>query len=166
MLDEWFRDLCYNYKNMPASARTLIRQFLHFDMSKPLDIFYQDQLAWGTIENTQKSTTPMIVLQQNILSSVPEDVKDEINDNMSQADSFRGGGGGGVSKKVETSNKFQPKQKEYISDTRSVMSSSRRDNNQNTDLQNLIWETASQGGKSKLPIREASASRTVITSMR
>jgi hypothetical protein len=163
MLDEWFRDLCYNYKNMPASARTLIRQFLHFDMSKPLDIFFQDQLAWGTIEITQKRTTPMIVLQQNILSSVPEDVKDEINDNMSQADSFRGG----VSKKVETSNKFQSKQqKEYISDSRSVMSSSRRDNNQNTDLQNLIWETASQGGKSKLPMQEARASRTVITSMR
>ena len=34
---------------MPPAAKQLVRDFLNFDMSKSLDIFMQDQLAWGLI---------------------------------------------------------------------------------------------------------------------
>jgi hypothetical protein len=157
MLDEWFRELCYNYKNMPASARSLIRQFLKFDMSRPLDIFFQDQLAWGTIEVNQKRTTPVIVLQQNILSSVPEEVMDEF-ETMSQADSASKAA---ISKKVLT-NALPPQNKRLdVQETRTERSF-RSNNGPNSELQNLIWETASQGGVSKKPLTEVKAIRQPI----
>ena len=158
MLDEWFRDLCYNYKNMPASARALIRQFMKFDMSRPLDIFFQDQLAWGTIEVNQKRTTPVIVLQQNILSSVPEEVLDEF-ETMSQADSTSKAA---ISRKVLT-NALPPsaRKADALQETRTECSF-RSNNGPNSELQNLIWETASQGGVSKKPLTEVKAIRQPI----
>lgn len=48
-LDAWLRDLCYNYRTLPAGAKQLVRDFLQFDMSRSMDIFIQDQLAWGLI---------------------------------------------------------------------------------------------------------------------
>lgn len=157
MLDEWFRELCYNYKNMPASARSLIRQFLKFDMSRPLDIFFQDQLAWGTIEVSQKRTTPVIVLQQNILSSVPEEVMDEF-ETMSQADSASKAA---ISKKVLTNALPPPNKRLDVQETRTERSF-RSNNGPNSELQNLIWETASQGGVSKKPLTEVKAIRQPI----
>lgn len=154
MLDEWFRDVAYNYKNMPASARTLVRQFLNFDMSRLADIFFQDQLAWGTIDLGVKRNTPIIVVQQNILNSVPEEVLDEF-ETMSQADSASRLS---VSKKLAAAG--------INSDAKSVVSlrsnGPPRVGNQNSELQNLIWETASQGGASKIPVREARGSRTTV----
>jgi hypothetical protein len=167
MLDEWFRDICYNYKHMPASARQLIRQFLKFDMSRATDIFFQDQLAWGTIEIAQKRSSPVIILQQNILNSVPDEVLEEF-ESMSQAESK-------VSAQTKPTANKQPlgggrhgrngydisdSRTVHISDSRSVRSGMA--GNQNSELQNLIWETASQGGMSKIPIQHIKSSRDVI----
>jgi hypothetical protein len=167
MLDEWFRDLCYNYKHMPASARQLIRQFVKFDMSRATDIFFQDQLAWGTIEIAQKRSSPVIILQQNILNSVPDEVLEEF-ESMSQAESKTGkqqqqqqqrpsiGGGRSGRNGYDISDSRTV----HISDSRSVRSG--MIGNQHSELQNLIWETASQGGMSKIPIQHLKSSREVI----
>lgn len=48
-LDFWLRDILFNYRSMPPGAKQLVRDFLNFDMSRSLDIFMQDQLAWGLI---------------------------------------------------------------------------------------------------------------------
>ena len=48
-LDFWLRDILFNYRSLPPAAKQLVRDFLNFDMSRSLDIFMQDQLAWGLI---------------------------------------------------------------------------------------------------------------------
>lgn len=155
MLDEWFRDVCYNYKNMPAAARLLVRNFLKLDANRATDAFFQDQLAWGVIEINAGRSGPVIVLQQNILDSVPEDVMDEI-EAMSQADSKVD------ATKIAPYIQQQHGGKPEISDSRTERSHRSQTGGGNSELQNLIWETASQGGVSKLPINQAKSSRTVI----
>ena len=47
MLDSWMRDICYHYRYFPPSAKELVRNFLNFDMTEPIDILVQDQvLLW------------------------------------------------------------------------------------------------------------------------
>ena len=150
MLDEWFRDVCVNYKNMPAAARLLIRTFLKFDSNRAADAFFRDQLEWGTVDTNQRKAGPMIVLQQHVLDAVPEDILDEI-----EAMSVIDGGGS-----------MMPSNHERL-EVRSERSSQQSRTGGgghlgNSELQNLIWETASQGGISKVPIQDAKGSRTVI----
>jgi len=60
-LDAWFREVCTHYRSMPAQAKAAVREFLNFDMTRPKDIFVQDQLTWGTIE-TLADAPPSSVL--------------------------------------------------------------------------------------------------------
>ena len=49
-LSDWFRDICYHYRDFPSPARLIVRHFLRFDMSDPKDLLVYDHLAWGIIE--------------------------------------------------------------------------------------------------------------------
>ena len=49
-MSDWFRDVCYHYRDMPSTARLLVRQFLNFDMTDPKDMLVYDHLSWGIIE--------------------------------------------------------------------------------------------------------------------
>lgn len=69
MLDAWFRELCFNYRYMPPLARAAIRVFLNFDMTRPLDIFVQDQLAWGVVE-IPKTDGAVVIIQQKALKVI------------------------------------------------------------------------------------------------
>lgn len=64
MLDAWFRDVCYYYRDMPATAREAVRTFLNFDMRNTKDMFVHDQLAWGIIES-QKVDAPIIIVRKS-----------------------------------------------------------------------------------------------------
>lgn len=107
MLDFWFRDVCCNYRRMPSSARAEIRNFLSFDMSKPVDICMQDQLAWGMVE-APRGPAPMVIAQKGVLDvlhymeSTPQrgdNDSDAGGDNKSVR-SGRGGGGGNNNSKA------------------------------------------------------------------
>lgn len=75
MLDAWFRDVCYYYRDMPAPARELIRTFLNFDMHNTKDIFVHDQLAWGIIEG-QKVDAPILIVRKSSIIQLHDSAKD------------------------------------------------------------------------------------------
>lgn len=138
-----------NYRNMPSNARQVIRQFLNFDMSQAKDIFFQDQLAWGVIEQQDNKSKPILVVQQSVLNTVPDSMKGELEETLSAVDGQRGGSrahGAGKSK----GNKF--------SDTISVRSGGE----DSSQLHNLLWETASMGGTSKIHKKKAQQSRAIL----
>ncbi len=81
-MDAWFRDVCVNYRNMPSNARQVIRQFLNFDMSQAKDIFFQDQLAWGVIEQQDNKSKPILGVQQSVLNTVPDSMKGELEETL------------------------------------------------------------------------------------
>lgn len=66
MLDSWMRDICYHYRYFPPSAKELVRNFLNFDMTEPIDILVQDQLHWGKIE-APRSAPHLLIMQQSVL---------------------------------------------------------------------------------------------------
>jgi hypothetical protein len=68
MLDRWFRDVCYFYRDMPASAREAVRGFINFDMKVNKDIFVHDQLAWGTIEPNKEDGPVLIVRKSTVVN--------------------------------------------------------------------------------------------------
>jgi Tfp pilus assembly protein PilP len=91
MLDTWIRDICYNYRHFPPSAKQLVRDFLHFDMSVQKDIFVQDQLAWGLIE-APRGPPPMLIMQQSALQGEGvEGLLAHIDDNCSSVESSYSG---------------------------------------------------------------------------
>lgn len=132
---------------MPSDARVAIRQFLNFDMSQQKDIFFQDQLAWGTIE-MQSGHVPILIVNQSVLDNVPDELMDEI-ETMTQK--------GGPNKSRQSAS-FIPRNSDKF-DRQSVRSGK----GENAILNDLIWETASQGGASKVSKRVGEkASRTVL----
>ena len=154
LLDAWFREVCFHYRNMPANARTAIRQFLNFDMSQQKDIFFQDQLAWGTIE-MHNAQVPILIVNQAILDNVPDELMDEI-ETLTQK-----GGNTGNSQSIRQSMSFMSRNSTADKlDRQSVRSGQR---GENAVLNDLIWETASQGGVSKISKKLGEkAPRTVI----
>jgi len=90
-LDAWLRDLCYNYRSLPAGAKQLVRDFLQFDMSRPMDIFIQDQLAWGLIE-APRGETPILIVQKSALSTTMSGDMLEQLETMSNSDSIASSG--------------------------------------------------------------------------
>lgn len=49
-LDQWFREVLYQYSRINNAGRDAIRKFLGFEMSRELDISIQDRLALGLVE--------------------------------------------------------------------------------------------------------------------
>jgi hypothetical protein len=147
-------------------ARQAVRQFLNFDMTEPKDIFFQDQLAWGVIESTETSR-PMLFVQRSILNTMSDDVKEELEETVSALDG-----------EIDVRKIAKPRtQSIKFSDTRSVieggstgggsggggmMAIRGTGNNKEDKLQNLLWETASMGGTSKLHKTKASQSRSIL----
>jgi hypothetical protein len=163
MLDSWFRDVCYYYKNFPNAARQEIREFLKFDMSQPNDIFFQDQLAWGTIESNKKTHTPVLIIQQSVLDNMSPELQDEI-ETMTAVDaketgSVLGGGGGGAGSAVRRGSVRPgggPKKAGSVHNGLTGLGRVEEDGGERSNhLQSLIWETASVGGVSKIPKQDA-----------
>lgn len=134
---------------MPAEARALVRSFLKFEMTESKDIFFQDQLAWGTIEQ-EEVNRPVLLVQRAVLDTVGDDVKDELEETLS-------GVGGAQTKAAMIKRKSQMR---GISDTSSQYGGN--GNGGSEQLQNLLWETASQGGTSKLHKNKALQSRSIV----
>jgi hypothetical protein len=149
-LDGWFREVCVNYRNMPSNARHIIRQFLNFDMSQAKDIFFQDQLAWGVIEQQDSTTKPILVVQQSVLNSVSDTMRGELEETLSAVDGKRGP----RPSLRTTKNQKQGKP----SDVMSVRSRGE----DSSQLHNLLWETASMGGTSKIHKKKAQQSRIIL----
>eukprot|EP00600_Ochromonadales_sp_CCMP1393_P008993 CAMPEP_0174965524 /NCGR_PEP_ID=MMETSP0004_2-20121128/6480_1 /TAXON_ID=420556 /ORGANISM="Ochromonas sp., Strain CCMP1393" /LENGTH=497 /DNA_ID=CAMNT_0016214363 /DNA_START=227 /DNA_END=1720 /DNA_ORIENTATION=- len=85
MLDAWFRDVCYYYRDMPLNARTAVIQFLNFDLKANKDVLMQDQLKWGRIEQ-QKSHEPILIVQKSGLVHLHDGYLNEL-ESISNADS-------------------------------------------------------------------------------
>lgn len=152
-LDAWFRQVCVHYRNMPSNARQAVRQFLNFDMSQSKDIFFQDQLAWGVIEQAESSSgRPMLIVQQSVLNTVSDTMKEELGETMSAVDGQGGAAGAKAAARAKAS-RLTP------SDARSIRSGAGEDTSQ---LHNLLWETASMGGTSRIPKKKAQQSRTIL----
>lgn len=150
-LDAWFRELCVHYRNMPANARQVIRQFLNFDMSQSKDIFFQDQLAWGVIEQQDANASrPMLIVQQSVLNTVSDTMKGELEETMSAID--------GQGQKTNNKGKAPASSRRTPSDLMSVRSGGE----DTSQLHNLLWETASMGGTSKIHKKKAQQSRVIL----
>lgn len=131
---------------MPSNARQAVRQFLNFDMSQSKDIFFQDQLAWGVIEQAGSSSSrPMLIVQQSVLNTVSDTMKEELGETMSAID-----GQGGAKGRAKSS-------RLTAADVRSIQSGE-----DTSQLHNLLWETASMGGTSRIPKKKAQQSRTIL----
>jgi hypothetical protein len=59
---------------MPPAAKTAVRTFLNFDMSRQKDIFVQDQLAWGAIDapSSGAGQASVLIVQRSALDTMPE----------------------------------------------------------------------------------------------
>ncbi len=73
-LDAWLREICMQYRHMPPAAKTAVRTFLNFDMSRQKDIFVQDQLAWGAIDapSSGAGQASVLIVQRSALDTMPE----------------------------------------------------------------------------------------------
>jgi hypothetical protein len=134
---------------MPSNARQIIRQFLNFDMSQAKDIFFQDQLAWGVIEQQDSNTKPILVVQKSVFNTVSNTMKEELEDTLSAVDGNRG-----PRLTAGTGKQKQGK----MSDAMSVRSGGE----ETSQLHNLLWETASMGGTSKIHKKKAQQSRVIL----
>lgn len=107
MLDAWFREVAFYYRDMPAPAREAIRVFLNFDMKHTKDVFVHDQLAWGIME-APKVDSPLLIVRRSTLVNLHDSLLDvnKVNDGSSKqirynlkdsnkSNSIRGGGNGG-----------------------------------------------------------------------
>jgi hypothetical protein len=120
MLDKWFRDVCYFYRDMPAPAREAVRGFINFDMKVNKDIFVHDQLAWGTIE-PNKEDGPVLIVRKSTVVNLHDSALDvaayeasgkksirynlkESSDKTSTESSSRAGAGRGVAVDVKSMN--------------------------------------------------------------
>jgi len=168
MLDAWIRDVCYYYKNFPSLARQEIRDFFKFDMSQPNDIFFQDQLAWGTVQHNQKTHAPVLIIQQSVLDTMSPEMQDEIETmtavdmkehNNTGGSVFGSGGGGGSARKSPNNTRRTSSVMNGggngAKHNRPLQSIDERSERSNNHLQSLIWETASVGGVSKIPKQQA-----------
>lgn len=149
-LDSWFRAVCVNYRHMSANARALVRAFLKFEMTESKDIYFQDQLAWGTIEQEEVSR-PVLLVQRAVLDNVGDDLQDELLETLSAV-------GGNINQNIASI----MKRKSELRGIRDTASQYGETNYGGEQLQNLLWETASLGGASKLPKNKALQSRSIV----
>jgi hypothetical protein len=86
-LDAWLREICMQYRHMPPAAKTAVRTFLNFDMSRQKDIFVQDQLAWGAIDapSSGAGQASVLIVQRSALDSMSEDMVNQL-ETMSHRD--------------------------------------------------------------------------------
>lgn len=143
---------------MPSAARQVVRQFLHFDMSQARDIFFQDQLAWGTIERAENQSRPMLLVQKSVLNTVSEEMKMELGETLSNVD-----GASGSQRSLSPKRGTMTKRRSLAlgRETSSVLDPKEREEGQ-SQLHNLLWETASMGGTSKISKKKANQSRAIL----
>eukprot|EP01039_Chlorochromonas_danica_P001124 gene1124-1228_t len=163
MLDDWFRDVCANYRNMPSQARQEVRTFLNLDMEKKKDQFFQDQLVWGTLETNGGGTVSLAYLNR-------QDDQPQLYSNSSPSYSY-----GGRPSSASFSSSSAPqlialKSAIESSESRPLDVQSERNglpgiapSGKNQPLDGLIWETASQGGLSRVPKKFANKAARVRT---
>lgn len=75
MLDAWFREVAFYYRDMPSTAREAVRTFLNFDLHKSTDVFVHDQLAWGMME-APKSDAPLLIVRHSTIIKLHDSVLD------------------------------------------------------------------------------------------
>lgn len=134
-LDAWLRDICTNYRYMPEVAKNSVRAFLKFDLSQPKHIFVQDHLMWGAIDqpaNESGTGSSVLIVQRSALDNMNPAVMNQL-DVMSAHGGGRSSGDGLRHRTGSVHTAGTPKSK-HQSDTGSVLS-----------LQNLAWETATEG---------------------
>lgn len=74
LLDTWFRDLCSSYRSLRDRERQLVREFLVFDMTNPVDIGVQDKLAQGFVEANRSAVVGELgAAATALISSKPEE---------------------------------------------------------------------------------------------
>lgn len=124
---------------MPEAAKRSVRAFLNFDLSRPKDIFVQDQLTWGTIDGGEGGLgggTSVLIVQRAALDEMSPEFVNQL-EVMSARDGAAAAGRGAHGSTPTTPMSKQNSAKD--SDNTSVLS-----------LQNLIWETATEGGGASL----------------
>jgi len=99
MLDAWFREIAFYYRDMPSTAREAVRIFLNFDMRKPVDVFVHDQLAWGMME-APKSDAPLLIVRHSTIIKLHDSVLDGSTKDSSLLAYAAGGGDSTQSKSV------------------------------------------------------------------
>jgi len=128
MLDAWFREVAFYYRDMPAPAREAIRTFLNFDLKHSKDVFVHDQLAWGIME-APKVDSPLLIVRRSTLVNLHDSGLDvnKINEgsakqirynlkDSNKSNSVRGGGNFGG----ETVKSSKPGSTSGTSKTKSV----------------------------------------------
>eukprot|EP01032_Pedospumella_encystans_P026936 gene26936-30454_t len=99
MLDAWFREIAFYYRDMPSTAREAVRIFLNFDMRKAVDVFVHDQLAWGMME-APKSDAPLLIVRHSTIIKLHDSVLDGSTKDASLLAYAAGGGDSTQSKSV------------------------------------------------------------------
>ena len=94
MLDAWLRDVCYFYRDMPATAREEIRRFLNFNMKTNKDIFVHDQLAWGMIEPNKVKDSAVLILRASTIVNLHDSELDTSADVAARGDGTVNGANG------------------------------------------------------------------------
>lgn len=112
-----------HYRSMPARAKAAVREFLNFDMSRPKDIYVQDQLTWGSIE--APGAASVLIVQRSALDTVPEGFMEQV-ETMSAVNGNKGGNSGGGRPALERGTTGR--------------------GGGSANIQNMIWETASHTG--------------------
>jgi hypothetical protein len=81
-LDSWFREICTYYRYMPSAAKNEVRAFLKFDLSRPKDIYIQDQLTWGAIDGPPggaQGGSSVLIVQRSALDNMSDEVMEAIS---------------------------------------------------------------------------------------
>ncbi len=144
MLDAWFREIAFYYRDMPSTAREAVRIFLNFDMRKPVDVFVHDQLAWGMME-APKSDAPLLIVRRSTIINLHDSVLDGSTKDASLLADAAGGGDSTQSKSVRLN----------LKDVDSAKSEhySYRDSFQNSKRSNV--NSSRSGNKSLKPSHKA-----------
>lgn len=161
--------MCYFYRNMPNNARQLVRDFLKLDLTQQRDIFFQDQLAWGTIENDKNAHKPILIVNQAVLDAAPDELLEEI-ETMTAVGDNAASVRGSLAQRQSILQSFSHRQDRMEcatvrgdADPLAGGGAARERGGENSQqLNNLLWETASVGGVSKIPKTRAQTSRNII----
>lgn len=177
---------------MPSDARQAVRHFLNFEMSQAKDIFFQDQLAWGIIERNETNARPMLLVQRSVLNTVSDSMKSDLEETLSAVDghnnsngsnspkgprrptslpstsviaSSSSGSGNGIQRSIQKGTSKAPATRGSVfrfPTSRLDETSSEVGDDKDSQLHNLLWETASMGGTSKIHKKKAQQSRTIL----
>lgn len=141
-MDAWLREICTYYRYMPAAAKNAVRSFLNFDLSRPKDIYIQDQLAWGTVDGPPgggPGGSSVLIMQRSALETLPAG---DVLEVMSALD----GAGGGATVSATPSRSDDRRASISGANYRPLPSSTPLRASMSfgaSDLHNARWETSS-----------------------